>query len=88
MWKQREMPGFMADITPYVGQHRGDEIARWLEECKADCNYVIIDDLSAENFNSDQFDKLVVVNPLYGLDRNALRLAEAILVRQITKSDA
>ena len=64
------MPGFMTDITPNVSKYRGDEIARWLEECNIECNYVIIDDLNIENFNTDQLDKLVVVDPFYGLNEN------------------
>lgn len=82
MWRQREMPGFMIDTTPNVSKHRGDEIAQWLNECKIECNYVIIDDLDKDNFNTNQLDKLVVVNPFYGLDENATHQAIAILQKQ------
>lgn len=79
MWRQRGMPGFMTDVTPNVSKHRGDEIARWLEECKVECNYVIIDDLDSENFNKDQHDRLVTVNPYYGLDKEAAQKSISIL---------
>lgn len=82
MWRQRGMPGFMTDITPNVSKHRGDEIARWLEECNIECNYVIIDDLSIENFNTDQLDKLVVVDPFYRLNENVAQQAIAIIKKQ------
>lgn len=79
MWKQRDMPGFMIDVTPNVSKHRGTEIERWINDCDVDCNYVIIDDLCAENFNENQQDKIVFVNPLYGLDKDAANRAIAIL---------
>lgn len=79
MWRQRDLPGFMADTTPNVSKHRGDEIAHWLNECKIECNYVIIDDLDKDNFNTDQLDKLVIVDSFYGLTENATQQAIAIL---------
>ncbi|MDO4171471.1 MAG: HAD domain-containing protein [Prevotellaceae bacterium] len=85
MWKQRKMPGFMIDVTPNVSKHRGTEITRWLEECDVDCNYVIIDDLDAENFTENQQSKLVVVNPWSGLDEEVARRAIIILKSQETK---
>lgn len=85
MWQLREMPGFMTDTTPNVSKHRGDEIARWLNECKEDCNYAIIDDLGVDNFNTDQLDKLVVVNPFYGLNENAAQQAIDIINKQNLK---
>lgn len=85
MWKQRNMPGSMIDVTPNVSKHRGTEIARWLEECDVDCNYVIIDDLGAENFTESQQDKIVVVNSWSGLDEVAASRAIAILKTQMTK---
>lgn len=79
MWLYRDMPGFMTDLTPNVSKHRGDEIARWLYECDVNCNYVIIDDLDPENFNKEQLDKLVTVNPYYGLDKDATLKAISII---------
>ncbi len=83
MWRERQIPGFMRDTTPNVSQHRGDEIQQWLANCGEPCNYVIIDDLGAENFNENQLDKLVLVNPYTGLDQEATQKAIAILKRQI-----
>lgn len=85
MWRQRGMPGFMTDTTPNVSKHRGDEITRWLEDYNVECNYVIIDDLGIENFNTDQLDKLVVVDPFYGLNENAAQQAIAIIKKQNIK---
>lgn len=87
MWNERQMPGFMTDTTPNVSKHRGDEIQRWLNECGVKCNYVIIDDLGAENFNDNQLDKLVIVDSYYGLDKDATEKAMAILKRQMECGD-
>lgn len=87
MWNERQMPGFMTDTTPNVSKHRGDEIQRWLNECGIKCNYVIIDDLGAENFNDNQLDKLVIVDSYYGLDKDATEKAIAILKRQMECGD-
>lgn len=85
MWKQRNMPGFMIDVTPNVSKHRGTEIARWFEECDVDCNYVIIDDLDAENFTEKQQDKVIIVVPWSGLDEEVANRAIVILKAQKTK---
>lgn len=79
MWNERNMPGFMTDVTPNVSKHRGNEIDQWLRECKTACNYVIIDDLDEDNFHEYQFDKVVRVNPLYGLTREVAEKAIKIL---------
>lgn len=69
MWKYRELPGFVKDVTPSAAQYkRGDEIDAWLKECPEECNYVIIDDLDAGNFNEHQIQRLLIVNPFFGLD--------------------
>ena len=85
MWEQRKMPGFMTYATPNISKHRGTEIERWIDECKVECNYVIIDDFCAENFNENQQDKIVFVNPVFGLDEDAANHAIAILKEQIFK---
>lgn len=87
MWLYRDMPGFMTDLTPNISKHRGDEIARWLNECKVSCNYVIIDDLGPENFNEEQLDRLVTVNPNYGLDKEAAIKAISIINRYIQEKE-
>ncbi len=67
MWETRNLPKEMIDATPCCSKHRGDEIDKWIEECPDDVHYVIIDDLSAENFNEHQLAHLLVVNPFNGL---------------------
>ena len=79
MWNERNMPGFMTDVTPNLSRHRGDEIDQWLKECNIECNYVIIDDLGEENFNEHQLDKLVSVDPQNGLTDEAAERAITIL---------
>ncbi len=70
MWKYRGLPGFVTDVTPTVSNHRGNEIDAWLEECRHNCQYAIIDDLDASNFNPHQIEHLFVVNPYCGLDED------------------
>lgn len=79
MWEERNMPGFLTDTTPNMSRSRGVEIDCWLKECKVKCNYVIIDDLGAENFNHHQLERLIVVNPFTGLDEDVADKAIAIL---------
>lgn len=79
MWRNRNLPGFLTDVTPNVTKHRGEEIDSWLKECRTDCNYVIIDDLDESNFNIHQLDRLIVVDPFVGLDKHAVKRAISIL---------
>ena len=79
MWKYRGLPGFVTDVTPTVSKHRGDEIDAWLKECHEECNYVIIDDLDAGNFNEHQIPRLLIVNPIFGLDEYTAERAIKIL---------
>ena len=80
MWNNRGLPGFVTDVTPTTAQHnRGDEIDAWLDECNVECQYVIIDDLDATNFNDHQLPRLLVVNPFNGLDENTAERAIQIL---------
>jgi hypothetical protein len=73
MWKYRGLPGFVTDVTPTISNHRGNEIDAWLEECRHDCQYAIIDDLDASNFNPHQIEHLFVVNPYCGLDEDTAK---------------
>ena len=84
MWKERGMPGFMTDTTPNVSKHRGDEIDQWLSECKEDCNYVIIDDLDASNFNEHHLERLITVSPYTGLDIHCAKKAIELLQKYTT----
>ena len=70
MWKARNLPGFVTDVTPNIHgcRCRGNEIDAWLGDCKDECQYVILDDLGAENFHTHQIPRLLVVNPYYGID--------------------
>ena len=84
MWKERNLPGFVTDVTPTCSNHRGDEIASWLgifQEMSGgeEYDYVIIDDLGEADFNEDQFSHLVTVDSFYGLDEKACTRAIAIL---------
>ena len=67
MWEERNLPGFLTDVTPNLSKHRGDEIDSWLMECGQYCNYVIIDDLPKDCFNNHQYDRLISINPMEGL---------------------
>ena len=81
MWEYRELPEFVTDVTPTLSPHciRGDEIDAWLDDCKSDCQYVIIDDLDASNFNEHQWPRLLVVNPFNGLDEDIAERAIRLL---------
>lgn len=83
MWKDRNLPGFVTDVTPTCSRHRGDEIASWLgifQEISGgeEYEYVIIDDLGEEDFNEDQLNHLVTVD-WYGLTEEAMQHAISIL---------
>jgi uncharacterized protein len=81
MWKARELPGFVTDVTPNIHGYRcrGDEIDAWLKECKSQCQYIILDDLGADNFNSHQIPRLLVVNPFHGIDEDIAERAILLL---------
>ena len=81
MWKARNLPGFVTDVTPSpIGKRkRGNQIDVWLEECQVDCQYVIIDDLDANNFNEHQLSRLLAVSPFYGLDAETAKRAIELL---------
>ncbi|MBQ8457408.1 MAG: hypothetical protein IJ540_07385 [Prevotella sp.] len=81
MWKDRDLPGFVTDVTPEPPnrRNRGDEIDAWIEECHTDCQYVIIDDLGANNFNEHQIPRLLIVNPFVGLDEDVADKAITLL---------
>ena len=68
MWESRQMSGNLFDVTPNLKISRGVEICGWINGKANISNYVIIDDFGFENFNEDQLDYLVTVNPLYGID--------------------
>ena len=83
MWSERNMPGFMTDLTPNVSKHRGSEIDQWLKECKTVCNYVIIDNLGETSFNVHQLERLITINPSKDLTET-----DAIQAITILKNEA
>lgn len=70
MWEYRKLPGFVTDTTPTCSRHRGDEIDACLEECRTECEYIIIDDMDESQFNEHQYERLFVVNPYDGLNND------------------
>lgn len=85
MWKARNLPGFVTDVTPNpeYARNRGDEIDAWLKESRTYCRYVIIDDLDGSNFNPHQINKLLVVNPYNGIDEATAEKAIQLLNNQV-----
>lgn len=81
LWGYRELPGFVAGVTPNLGKslNRGDEIDAWLEECRTDIQYVIIDDLRAKFFKEHQLPRLLKVDPIGGLDEDTAERAIELL---------
>jgi hypothetical protein len=71
MWKTRELPGEVIDITPnhmsWTGStlQRGKEIDEWLSKHPEVTNYVIIDDDT--DMEPHQLGNFVHVDPQYGL---------------------
>lgn len=69
MWKFRKLPGKIIDVTPNLVGNRSDEISAWLEAHKdIDIQYVIIDDMSADYFDTPLAAHLFNVNPYVGID--------------------
>lgn len=66
MWEDRHLPGKVIDTTPSISRHRGDEIDQWLHDCDCQCQYVILDDLPAEQFDANQMTHFIQVNGYLG----------------------
>lgn len=81
-WRDRNLPGFVTDVTPNISKDRGDEIEAWLKQCREEVQYSIIDDLDASNFYSSHESHLVVVDNYHGLDDDAAQKAIHILKEQ------
>ncbi len=86
MWKLRDYPGEVIDVTPYSDINRGEDIAEWLRT--NDCNrYVILDD--NDDMMPDQLQYFVqtslnqdhedCVDIGYGLTKKCAEKAIAIL---------
>lgn len=84
MWRERNLPGQVIDVCPNRAgcRNRGDEIDSWLSECKEKCQYVIIDDMWADNFNEHQISHLLVVNPYFGIEESDVERAIIMLNSQ------
>lgn len=72
MWKNRQMPGEIYDITPYVNVRdypkytRGIEVKTWLEKNSyLGSSYVIIDDI--DDFLEEQGARVILTNYKRGL---------------------
>lgn len=89
MWINRNLPGDVIDITPYLGNNvkRGDEINDWLMNNQSISNYVIIDDdddMLPQQYNnfvktSDNIEHDDCVDIGYGLTKECAELAIKIL---------
>lgn len=83
MWNERNMPGEIYDITPYVNAReypigtRGIEIRKWLEEYGGEnYKFVIIDDI--EDFLDEQQTNVIMANYRRGL--TLLKTMKAIII--------
>lgn len=83
MWNERNMPGEIYDITPYVNARenpigtRGVEIRKWLEVYGGEnYKFVIIDDI--EDFLDEQQTNVIMTNYRRGL--TLLKTMRAIII--------
>lgn len=83
MWNERNMPGEIYNITPYVNAReypigtRGVEIRKWLEEYGGESyKFVIIDDI--EDFLDEQQTNVIMTNYRRGL--TLLKTMKAIII--------
>lgn len=83
MWNERNMPGEIYDITPYVNAReypigtRGVEIRKWLEVYGGEnYKFVIIDDI--EDFLDEQQTNVIMTNYRRGL--TLLKTMKAIII--------
>ena len=79
LWKVRNLPGTIIDITPsLLGKNKGVEIASWLSKyAKQDIRYVIIDD---EYVILDfQLPHFILTNPYEGITEEQANRAISML---------
>ena len=82
LWRVRNLPGRVIDITPSLGRNacKGEEIAAWLSESDTpDTRYVIIDDEYV--VLDSQIPYLIWTNPYEGLTEEQANRAISILHR-------
>ena len=79
LWKVRNLPGKIIDITPsLVGESKGVEIASWLSEHgKQDTRYVIIDDEYV--ILDSQLSHFILTNPYEGITEEQANRAISML---------
>ena len=79
LWKVRNLPGTIIDITPsLLGKNKGVEIASWLSEyAKQDIRYVIIDDEYV--ILDSQLSHFILANPYEGITEEQANRAISIL---------
>lgn len=88
MWKKRNLPGYILDVTPNVNPHfRGDEINAWLESQDEEWHYAIIDDLDASQFTEEQLPYFVQANPWCGIDEETEQRVLYLMRREITQKE-
>lgn len=83
MWNKRQLPGNIIGMTPFDPRnHRGYEIEAWLDMQAQEPDYVIIDDMEANEFNENHISHLAIAHPQNGLDKPTADKAIRILKGQ------
>ena len=79
LWKVRNLPGTIIDITPsLLGKNKGVEIASWLSKyAKHDIRYVIIDDEYV--ILDSQLPHFILTNPYEGITEEQANRAISML---------
>ena len=79
LWKVRNLPGTIIDITPsLLGKNKGVEIASWLSKyAKQDIRYVIIDDEYV--ILDSQLPHFILTNPYEGITEEQANRAISML---------
>lgn len=79
LWKVRNLPGTIIDITPsLLGKNKGVEIASWLSKyAKQDIRYVIIDDEYV--ILDSQLPHFILTNPYEGITEEQAKRAISML---------
>lgn len=77
MWQSRHLPGIIIGTIPNINFMNETEIGAWLKQHEVEVeDYVILDDMSADNFTQEQQNHFFHVNPSVGLDRE---IAEKVI---------
>lgn len=77
MWQSIHLPGIVIDSTPNINFMNDTEIDSWLYQHEGEVDdYVILDDMTADNFTQAQQSHFFHVNPSVGLNRE---IAEEVI---------